>query len=71
VYLHRFVRFGADFQVTGVSDPWYFTRIGIEFCAGLARDGDRLVASFGVNDASAHLAFFDPARVDRSLYLPR
>ena len=67
VYLHRFVRLNAEFQVTAVSDPFYFCRVGIEFCAGLARDGDKLVASFGVNDASAHLALFDPARVDASL----
>lgn len=67
VYLHRFVKFGPDFRVIAVSDPYYFTRVGIEFCAGLARDGDRLVASFGVNDASAHLALFDPNRVDRAL----
>ena len=67
VYLHRFVRFDANFRVTAVSDPYYFLRIGIEFCAGLARDGQRLVASFGVNDASAHLAFFTVESVDRSL----
>jgi hypothetical protein len=67
VYLHRFVQFDDQFRVTGVSDPFYFLQIGIEFCAGLARDGDRLVASFGVDDASAHLALFDPAAVDRSL----
>jgi tetratricopeptide (TPR) repeat protein len=67
VYLHRFVRFDADFRATAASDPFYFVAKGIEFCAGLARDGGKLVASFGVNDASAHLAFFDPAAVDRAL----
>jgi glycosyltransferase involved in cell wall biosynthesis len=67
VYLHRFVKFDRHFQVKAVSDPFYFTRVGIEFCAGLALDGGRLVASFGVNDASAHLALLDPVRVDRSL----
>lgn len=67
VYLHRFLAFDADFKIIALSDPFYFERVGIEFCAGLARDGDRLVASFGVNDASAHLAFFDPARVEAAL----
>lgn len=67
VYLHRFVRFDGDFKIIAVSDPFYFRHIGIEFCAGLARDGDRLIASFGVNDASAHLARFDPDLVDRAL----
>ena len=67
VYLHRFLAFNADFKIIALSDPFYFERVGIEFCAGLARDGDRLVASFGVNDASAHLAFFDVARVEAAL----
>lgn len=70
VYLHRFVRFAADFRIIAVTDPFYFSKVGIEFCAGLARDGDKLVASFGVNDASAHLAFFDPDMVDKSLKYP-
>lgn len=68
VYLHRFVRFGPAFNVVAVSEPFYFAHIGIEFCAGLARYGDKLIASFGVNDASAHLAFFDPDAVDRLLH---
>lgn len=67
VYLHRFVAFDADFKIIALSDPFYFERVGIEFCAGLARDGNHLVASYGVNDASAHLAFFDPSRVDSAL----
>jgi glycosyltransferase involved in cell wall biosynthesis len=67
VYLHRFVRFDADFRVTAVTDPFYFEHVGIEFCAGLARDGERLVASYGVDDARAALAFVDPAAVTRAL----
>jgi len=67
VYLHRFVALTEDFRITAVSDLFYFSRVGIEFCAGLARDGKKLVASFGVNDASAHLAFFDPSIVDSRL----
>ena len=67
VYLHRFVRFDSEFRIIAVTDPFYLLKVGIEFCAGLARDGERLVASFGVNDASAHLAFFDPSRIDNAL----
>jgi len=59
IYEHRFVVFdeAADWAITEVSPPFAFreTRT-IEFCAGLARDGDDLVASFGVNDAEAWLA---------------
>lgn len=67
VYLHRFLAFDADFKIIALSDPFYFERVGIEFCAGLARDGEKLVASYGVNDASAHLAFFDPSKVESAL----
>jgi glycosyltransferase involved in cell wall biosynthesis/predicted GH43/DUF377 family glycosyl hydrolase len=71
VYLHRFVRLDAEFVIRSVTEPWFFVQKGIEFCAGLARDGDRLVASFGVDDASAHLAFFDAAVIDRALGIPK
>ena len=67
IYLHRFVYFDADFRVSRISDPFYFEKVGIEFCAGLARDGDKLVASFAVNDAEAWLCFFDPDRVKKEL----
>lgn len=67
VYLHRFVRFDSSYRITEISEPFYFQHIGIEFCAGLTLDGDRLVASYGVNDASAHLAFFSPEAVNRAL----
>lgn len=59
VYLHRFAYLTDDFRVGAVSDPFYFSRKGIEFAAGLARDGSRLVASYGVNDGEAHIAEFD------------
>ncbi len=74
VYLHRFLKLeepmkGAtvpspSLRVTAVSDLFYFHQVGIEFCAGLAVDGGKLVASFGVNDASAWLAFIDPDRIE-------
>lgn len=67
VYLHRFVRFGPDFQVTAVTAPFCFLQAGLEICAGLARDDDRLVASFGAGETTLHLAFFTPAVVDRAL----
>lgn len=60
VYEHRFVLFSEPdgWRIAKVSPPFAFreTRT-IEFCAGLALMGDRLVASFGVNDAEAWLAW--------------
>ncbi|MEP7273561.1 MAG: glycosyltransferase [Acidobacteriota bacterium] len=63
IYLHRFVRFDSEFRVSGLTEPFYLLNKGIEFAAGLAREGDRFVVSFGVHDSSAHLAFLDVEKV--------
>ncbi|MPZ38302.1 MAG: hypothetical protein GEU95_09565 [Rhizobiales bacterium] len=57
IYLHRFVWFNATMVVNSTSVPFYFIRLGIEFAAGLAwhPDGQRLIVSFGVNDADARI----------------
>lgn len=56
IYSHRLVWLDENLEVGHVSDPFYFTRRGVEFCAGLASYGDDLVLSFGVHDAEAWLA---------------
>jgi tetratricopeptide (TPR) repeat protein len=58
IYLHRFVMLDDGFQITGMTDPFYFEHRGVEFCAGLAYDGKRLVASFGVDDQRARFGIF-------------
>jgi len=63
VYLHRFVLFDDDWNMTAISRPFYFLRKGIEFCAGLAEYNGRLILSFGVNDAEAWTATLDPEEV--------
>jgi predicted GH43/DUF377 family glycosyl hydrolase len=68
IYLHRFVLMNDDFKVTKMSDLFYFKQRGIEFCAGLGFDGERLVASFAVNDETAHLAVFDWITVRANLH---
>ena len=55
-YEHRLVAFDASLRVAAVSPPFAFReRRAIEFAAGMARQGDRLVISFGVRDAEAWL----------------
>ena len=57
-YVHRVVRLtraGEGFAIDGVSPRFTFTGAPIEFCAGLARHGDDLLLSVGVDDARAHL----------------
>jgi hypothetical protein len=59
VYLHHFARFNRELTTVAVSRPFYFRRIGIEFCAGLIRSGPKIVAAFGVADVEAWLAVLD------------
>jgi len=70
-YLHRFVLMtpGPGMRVTAMSEPFYFTRHGVEFCAGLALEGRRLVASYGIEDREARLGVFDLDDVLRHLRL--
>lgn len=57
-YLHRFVLMSRALRVIAMSRPFHFRKRGVEFCAGLAVDGDRVVASFGVDDREAWLGVF-------------
>lgn len=56
-YEHRFVWFDNDLVLRRLSRPFAFREPrAIEFAAGLAVVGDRVVVSFGVRDAEAWLA---------------
>jgi len=67
MYLHRFVFIDDKLQLVSMTDPFHFEKLGIEFCAGLALVGDKLVASYAVNDGSARLGIFDWAAVRKAL----
>jgi tetratricopeptide (TPR) repeat protein len=58
-YLHRFVKLNEKLRLVSMTDLFYFEQLGIEFCAGLAKVNDKLVASYAVNDGSAKLAIFE------------
>jgi predicted GH43/DUF377 family glycosyl hydrolase len=66
-YLHRFVMFDDKLTLVSMSDPFYFEKSGIEFCAGLAQLGGKLVASYAINDGSARFGIFDLNRVRKKL----
>jgi len=64
IYLHRFVRLDKKFNVTAVSPAWVFASHGIEFCAGLARVGKKLVISYGIKDREAWIMKVDVKEVE-------
>jgi hypothetical protein len=59
IYVHRFVQLDTNLKIVAMSDPFHFRKLGIEFCAGLAWDGDdKLVASFGMEDREPYFGTF-------------
>lgn len=66
-YLHRFVLLDDQLRLVSMTDPFFFEKLGIEFCAGLAEVNGKLVASYAVNDGSAKLAIFEWEAVRKSL----
>lgn len=58
-YASRFVLADDVLRVKGITEAFYFVKPGIEFCAGLAVDGERLVASYSVRDATVELGIFN------------
>jgi hypothetical protein len=54
-YWHTFFLTNSHGEVTSVSDPMKIAKNGIEFAAGMAIDGDRVVVSFGVDDMECKL----------------
>jgi hypothetical protein len=55
-YTHRFVRYSQTGMAIEHSPEFYFDGPGIEFAAGMALVGEKLVISYGREDSTAHLA---------------
>jgi predicted GH43/DUF377 family glycosyl hydrolase len=58
-YRHRFVLLNHGYELTASSRAFRLLSQEIEFCAGLAPHGDRLLLSFGVGDRTAMLGVVD------------
>ena len=67
VYLHRFILFGESWDIKSLSPEFFIEKKGIEFCAGLARKGNRFVISYGVSDVRARLLELHASLIDRLL----
>lgn len=55
VYRHCFVIWDKNWNVMHYSEPFAFLDNAIEFCAGMALQGDELLLTFGVQDNAAYL----------------
>lgn len=65
VYQHHFAFFDDALERVMLSKPFHFNHVGIEFCSGLTRWKDKLVASYGVTDNEAWLIEFTEDEVGR------
>ena len=67
-YLHRFIELDKEFKITRVSDLFYLTHPGIEFCAGMACTSEgQILISFGVEDRNAHVASIECSDIDNHM----
>lgn len=55
-YLHRLILLDRDYRLTHVSPQLYFSRKGIEYCAGMVRHGDDVLLAIGIDDQEAWIA---------------
>ncbi len=63
LYPHRFVVLDPDWNVVGMSEPFFFEKRGIEFCAGLAEHDGRVVMSYGLGDKASALVSMEKSAV--------
>jgi hypothetical protein len=53
IYRHRLVVWDKEFNFKGLSEPFSFLDVRIEFCVGMAVLGKDLLVSFGASDNAA------------------
>ena len=63
VYAHQFAAFDRDLTSVRFGRTFFFNRVGIEFCAGLAHHQGRFILSYGVEDSEAWIAEVAPETV--------
>ena len=66
-YWHTWYLVDARGKMTATSEPMKLAQNGIEFAAGMAIDGDRVVVSFGVDDMDCRLGETSLAAVMETL----
>ena len=54
-YNHRMIVWDQDWNIISITKPWKFMEGKIEFCCGLAIEGDQLEMTFGFQDNAAYL----------------
>lgn len=66
-YQHHFVTINLDGEITRVSKPFRFKLKGVEFAAGIVKEGDNYLVTHGAGDRVARLAVIPCRAVDELL----
>lgn len=66
-YDHYFAQYDYEGRLIALSSPFKFEIDGVEFAAGLTTRGDDFLISYGVKDASSHVATIPKATVLKGL----
>lgn len=64
-YFHRFIKMDSNFKIIGVSLPFCFDHLGIEFCRSMcvSVDGHSLILAVGIEDREANLYMIKRTKV--------
>lgn len=65
VYWHRLVFVDRSMTIKKFTEPFCFTKVGVEYCAGIAEYRDGVVISFGVEDRKAGLCWIPKGSLEK------
>jgi hypothetical protein len=65
VYWHRLVLMDKNMTIQKFTEPFCFTKVGVEYCAGIAEYRDGVVISFGVEDRRAGLCWIPKESLEK------
>lgn len=68
VYIHRFLEFNSNFEITRISFQFHFIDLQIEFCSGMTDNGNEILLTFGINDIKAFLYSIDKNKIEEMMY---
>lgn len=59
IYLHRIIKFDKDLNILGISYPFYFDKLQIEYVAGAYVKDEKMYISYSTNDKNSYLLELD------------
>jgi len=69
-YYHRLLHYTGEWKLESVSQPFYFDRVGIEYCRSMcwSLDEQQLIFGVGIRDSQAMLYYLNRSELERLLH---